>query len=108
MITLSDFKNIELRVGTVLEAHTLDNSEKLIKLIVSFGEENPRQILTGMKQWKSAESFIGNQYLFIANLEYRTMMGFESQGMILAVDGENNDPVLLVPEEAVPLGAKVR
>ncbi len=108
MISISHLQKLELRVGTVLDANTVDNSEKLINLTVNFGEGTSRQILTGMKKWKSTEDFIGKQFLFITNLESRMMMGLESQGMILAVDGEDDTPVLLIPEKNVSDGAKVR
>ena len=51
MINFDDFAKIELKVGTVLEAEDLEGSEKLIKLKVDLGEESPRQILAGVKQW---------------------------------------------------------
>lgn len=73
--------------------------------IVYFGDEiGKRQILSGIKKFFTPEELIGKQALFIVNLEPRTMMGLESQGMLLAVDNENG-PVLLSPLEKVPNGA---
>lgn len=106
MATIDDFAKLEFKVGTVLEASDIEGSERLLKLIVDLGEENPRQILSGIKQWYAPEELVGKQFVFISNLEPRMMMGLESQGMILAADGEK--PVPLVPSEKVPNGSKIR
>ena len=106
MATIDDFAKLEFKVGTVLEASDIEGSERLLKLIVDLGEEEPRQILSGIKQWYAPEDLIDKQFVFIANLEPRMMMGLESQGMILAADGEK--PVPLIPQEHVLTGAKIR
>lgn len=96
MISFEDFKKVELRVGEIKTAEPVEGSEKLLKLAVDFGEENPRQILSGIAKWYSPEILIGKKFIFAANLEPRQMMGMESQGMILAGDGENG-PVMITP-----------
>ncbi|MDO8619600.1 MAG: methionine--tRNA ligase [Candidatus Daviesbacteria bacterium] len=107
MISFEDFEKVELRVGTVLEAEEVEGSEKLIKLTVDLGEESPRIVLTGLKQWKTPADFKGRQLVFAANLEPRKIMGIESQGMLMAADPETG-PVLLVPETEVPAGTNIR
>lgn len=107
MINIEDFQKIEIKVGTVLETDEVEGSEKLIKLKVDFGEEEPRTVLTGMKAWKTPDDFQGKQLTFVTNLEPRKMMGMESQAMVMAVDGEDG-PVFLVPEIKVSAGAKAR
>ena len=106
MISFGDFSKIELKVGTVLEASDVEGSEKLIKLMVDLGEEKPRQILAGIKKWYKPASLIGKQFIFVANLEPRMMMGFESNGMLLAADGKK--PVPLKPSSKVAPGSKIR
>lgn len=105
MISFDDFSKIELKVGTILEAEEVEGSEKLIKLKVNLGEEEPRQILAGVKQWYSPADLTGKQVVVVANLEPRTMMGLESQGMVLMAGDE---PVLLSPQKQVPPGTKIR
>ena len=107
MINIDDFLKVEIRVGTVLEAQEVEGSEKLIKLSVDFGEDDPRTVLTGMKAWHGPEHFKGKQLVFVVNLEPRSMMGIESQGMVMAADPEEG-PVLLIPEKQVPAGTKIR
>lgn len=107
MITFDDFLKVELKVGTILEAEVVEESEKLIKCIIDLGEEKPRQILAGVKEWHKAEDLVGKQVIVVANLEPKMMMGLESQGMMLAADCEDGPVFLTVPKE-VPAGTKIR
>lgn len=107
MITFEEFSKLELKVGTVLEAQEVEGSEKLIKLKVDLGEESPRQILAGVKQWYKPEDLVGKQVVVVANLEPRMITGLESQGMMLAADSEEGPVFLTVPKE-VPPGTKIR
>ncbi len=107
MISIDDFLKIELRVGTVLEAEEVEESDKLIKLKIDLGEDAPRQVLAGVKQWYKPEDFVGKQVVVVANLEPRMMMGQESQGMMLAADSEEG-PVFLTVPKSVKSGTKVR
>jgi len=107
MINYDDFSKVELKVGTVLEAEDLEESEKLLKLKVDLGEEEPRQILAGVKQWYKPKDFVGKQVVVVVNLEPRKMMGLESAGMMLAADSKDG-PVFLKPAKKVPPGTKIR
>ena len=106
MITFEEFSKLELKVGTVLEAEDLEGSEKLLKLIVDIGEGKPRQIIAGIKKWYKADSLIGKQVIVVANLAPKVFMGHQSQGMMLAADG--NKPILLKPSQKAPPGTKIR
>lgn len=102
MATIDDFQKLDLRVGKVLEAERVEGSDKLIKMRIDFGEEK-RQILAGIGKTYAPEYLTGRELVAIVNLEPRMLMGFESQGMIIAADG----PVFLAPEKEVPPGAAV-
>lgn len=104
MITIDDLAKIEVKVGTILEAEEIEGSEKLLKLKVDFGEETPRQILSGIKKWYTPEDLINKQASFVTNLEPRQMMGLESNGMLFAVGDDR--AVLLQPEIPVTPGTK--
>jgi methionine--tRNA ligase beta chain len=106
-INFEDFSKIDIRIGTVVSAEELESSEKLIKMKVDFGEMGERQILAGIKAWYKPEDLEGRQFPFIVNIETRKMMGFESQGMIMAVDSDDR-VTLLLPEESVSNGAFVK
>ncbi len=110
MITIDDFKKIELKVGRVLSAEPVEGSEKLLKLRVDCGESDlptGRQVLAGIAKHYPPSELAGRQIVIIANLESRSMMGLESQGMVLAAsDGEIIS--LLAPDKDLPAGSDVR
>lgn len=112
MISIEDFAKLELKVGTVLEAEAIEESENLLKLKIDIGEDppagGPRQILAGIKKWYKPESLVGKQVIIVANLEPRMMMGYESQGMLLAAEGDRGKPILLKPSSKVQNGTKIR
>lgn len=107
MISFEDFQKIELRVVKVLEASRVDGSDKLLKLSVAIGEESPRTIIAGIGKVYNPEYLVGKEILVIANLEPRTIMGIESQGMILATSDRDGRPTIMVPEREVDPGSNL-
>lgn len=106
-IDYEDFKKVEIKVGEIIEAEEISGSDKLFKLKVSFGLEE-RQILSGIKNYfESAEELIGKKVPFVTNLKPRKMMGFESEGMILAVIDDENNFSLLSIDEKIKNGTQV-
>lgn len=105
IIPFEDFAKIDLRVGQVVECEKKEGSEKLLRLKVDFGEET-RTILSGISQWYAPEDIIGKQFIFVYNLQPRKIMDEESQGMILAAEGEK--PLPLIPSEVTTPGAAIR
>lgn len=111
-INLDEFKKSELRVGKVLSAERVEGSEKLLRLQIDLGEmaddaSKPRQILSGIGKAYTPEEMVGKQVVIIANLEPRQMMGFESQGMLLAASGADGKPVILTVASEVSAGTIV-
>jgi methionine--tRNA ligase beta chain len=108
-INYQDFSKIDIRVGTIIDAEEIPNSEKLLKLDVDFGELGKKQILSGIKKWYSPQDLKGLQVCFVLNLEPRQMMGLVSEGMILATDlGDDSKPILLTPIKSVENGMGIR
>lgn len=105
IIPFEDFAKVDLRVGQVIECVEKEGSEKLLRLTVDFGEEK-RTILSGIKQWYAPTDLIGKQFIFVYNLQPRKIMDEESQGMILAAEGEK--PLPLKPSENSTPGATIR
>lgn len=104
MITIDDLKKIEIKIGTVKSAEHVPETDKLIKLIVDFGEEQPRQIVSGIMSYvESPEELVGTQLSFVTNLEPRTIRGLESNGMLFAV-GNGDSFAFLTPSRSVPPG----
>ncbi|MDP3741516.1 MAG: methionine--tRNA ligase subunit beta [bacterium] len=106
MITFEDFKKLDLRVAKIIEATRVEGSDKLVKLRVDAGD-GERQMVAGVLTSYGAEDLPGRHIVVVANLESRNIMGIESQGMLLAADGEAG-PVLLMPDHEVPPGTKIR
>jgi methionine--tRNA ligase beta chain len=108
MATLNDLEKLDIRIGTFKSVETVEGSDKLYKEVVDFGPKiGEKQILSGIKQYFTPDDLIGEQALFIVNLEPKIMMGLESQGMLLSTDDENAIPVLICPQVKVPDGAKI-
>ena len=105
-ISFDEFAKLELRVGEIKSAGVVNNSDKLLKLEVSFGDE-VRQVISGIAKYYKPEELIGKQFVFVINLDPRKIMGLESQAMILAADVDG-EAVCLVPSKEVPTGTKIR
>ena len=84
LITIDQFFQTELKVGTVVEAQEVPKSKKLLLLKVDLGEEKPRQIVAGIKEWYSPEDMLHTQVCVVANLKPAKLMGLLSEGMLLA------------------------
>jgi methionyl-tRNA synthetase len=106
MISYDDFKKIELKTAKIESAERVDGSEKLLKLSISLGEEK-RQIVAGIGKKYEPESLIGKTIIIAANLEPRTLMGLESQGMLLAASNETEGPILLTAMGEISSGSGI-
>lgn len=114
-IKFDEFAKVELKVGEILSAEKVEGSDKLLKLSVDFNEPSPRQVISGIAKAFQPEDWpkklIGKQFLFVTNLEPRTIFNLESQAMILAtaVQKKNKeDLVLMKPAKKVPPGSALR
>lgn len=108
MINYDDFKKVEMKIGKVLSAERVEGSDKLLKLSVDFGEENPRQVISGIgKYFEDLETFVGKQFAFVTNLEPRSIMGFESQAMIIAASTET-DIAFFDAQATIPPGTPLK
>jgi len=105
LIAFDDFIKADLRVGTVREAVRVEGSNKLVRMQIDLGEEAPRQILAGIGTHYMPEGLVGKQIVVIANLAPRSLMGFESHGMVLAAGDAG--PVVLTPDKAVAPGSSI-
>ncbi|HOD01247.1 MAG TPA: methionine--tRNA ligase subunit beta [bacterium] len=107
IIKFEDFAKIDMRIGRVVSAEEIIGSDKLIKMEVDFGNMGKRQILAGIKSWYKPDDLVGKKLPFVVNIEPRKMMGFESQGMLLAADSDGS-AVILFPEKDVENGTLIR
>jgi tRNA-binding protein len=106
-IAFSALEAVDVRVGTIVAVEDVPKSDKLLRLIVDFGDHT-RRILAGMKQERANPAeIVGRQALFVVNLEPRRMMGEVSEGMLFDLGyGDGVAPALAVPERPVPNGTR--
>ena len=101
------FEKIDVRVGTIERVEDIEGSEKIVRLVVDFGDRR-RNILAGIKKERKDPGEIeGRQALFVVNLEPRKMMGEISEGMLFDIGyADGILPVLAMPEKPVPNGSR--
>ena len=114
-VSYEEFKKMDIRVGTIREVEPVPETDKLLRCQIDFNEVGTdgnlklRQIISGIHEYyPDYNNLVGKQVLYIVNLEPRKIKGFESNGMLMAVDGLDGRPIFLVPEVEVGVGSKVR
>lgn len=107
LISFEDFEKLDIRVGTIVSVSEVEKSNKLMKLMVDFGDHT-RSILAGIKQERENPKEIENkQALFVVNLPERKMAGEVSQGMLFDIGyADIIRPCLATPEVPVPNGTR--
>lgn len=126
MISFDDFKKIEIKVGQILSAEKIPDTDKLLKLSVDFGvtktetknelgeinvTEVPdvRQIVSGISTYfPDAKVLEGKKCMFVTNLEPRKIKGYESNGMLFAVSTADGKFSLLEPNSEIPAGTMAK
>ena len=98
---------VELRVGKVLSAERVPKSKKLLKLHVDTGADQ-RTIVAGIAESYEPDASWGRTIVVVANLKPATLMGVESNGMVLAGSIEGGKPVLVGFDQEMPPGTRVR
>lgn len=106
-ISYEDFAKLDIRIGTIEQVLEVPKSDKLMQLIVNFGDHS-RSILAGIKQEReNPQEIEGKQALFVVNLPERKMAGEVSQGMLFDIGYEDKlTPCLACPEAPMPDGAR--
>ncbi|HHT9120790.1 MAG TPA: methionine--tRNA ligase subunit beta [Candidatus Hypogeohydataceae bacterium YC41] len=106
MITIQDFKKVELIVAVVRSVENHPNADKLFILRVDTGEGGERQLVAGIKGHYTPQELLGKRIIIVSNLAPATLRGAESQGMLLAAqDGEKL--AILTTDKDVKPGARV-
>ena len=99
-IRIEAFDKVELRVAEVLEAGPVKGADKLLKFKLDAGDEEPRQILSGIAQsYPDPSVLVGKKVVIVANLKPRKMRGEMSQGMILSTEHDDQVKVVMVDDQ---------
>ena len=106
-IPFETFAAVDIRVGTIRRVEEVPGSDKLMRLIVGFGDHE-RRILAGIKKERAdPQEIAGRQALFVVNLPPRRMAGEMSEGMLFDLGyADGITPCLAVPERPVPDGTR--
>jgi len=112
-INYADFAKLDFRVGEIIEAQNVEKSEKLIRLIVDFGEEIGQKVVySGIRKWYSPDDLLNKKTVFVVNMIPKKIMGEESSAMIFAASTEvtasqGEQLSILILEKDLPAGTKV-
>ena len=106
LIGIDQFFQTSLKVGTVVQAEEVPKSKKLLLLQVDVGEETPRQVVAGIKEWYSADDMLNTQVCVVANLKPAKLMGLKSEGMLLAAKDEDG-LCMIRPEKPKTAGTPI-
>lgn len=107
LISYEDFMKTKLKVAEVLSAEKITKSKKLMKIKVML-DDGERQLVAGIAEHYNPEDLIGKKVVVVANLQPAKLMGEESRGMILAVDKEPNGLQVLIVDDSVKIGTRVK
>ena len=107
-ITIDDFLKVDLRVGRIIEAEQVKEARKLLKLKISLGGDETRQVFAGIKAaYPEAEKLIGKLVVFVANLQPRQMKFGLSEGMVVASGPGGPEVFLTFPDEGAKPGMRL-
>jgi len=106
IVSIDHFQQLDIRIGTIIGVERLEDSKKLLKLTVDFGDFS-RTILAGIgKTVEDPATLVGRQSPYLVNLKPKELVGATSEGMMLCVSNEDA-PVMLAPLTEVKPGSKI-
>jgi len=104
----SDFTKIEIRVGKIIEVWNHEGADKLYCEKIDVGEEaGPREIASGLREYYTIEDMQDKLVLVVCNLKASKILGFSSNGMVLAAKGDDGKTELVEPPEGSEIGERV-
>jgi len=107
-ISIDEFSKIDLRVAKIVNAEHVDGADKLLKLTLDIGEENPRTVFAGIKSVYDPEKLKGRMTVMVANLAPRKMKFGLSEGMVLAASGDTPGLFILSPDDGAQPGMRIK
>jgi methionyl-tRNA synthetase len=107
-ISIDEFSKVDLRVAKIVNAEHVVGAEKLLKLTLDIGEENPRTVFAGIKSAYDPSTLVGRMTVMVANLTPRKMKFGLSEGMVLAASGDTQGLFILSPDEGSQPGMRIK
>ena len=105
-IEYDDFDKLEMVLGQIKEVEEVENSRKLLKLLIDIGGQD-RTILSGIKQSYKLEDLIGKKVIVLKNIKKRKMANQMSEGMVLMLEDNGNLGFLVCDNPNIDLGSRV-
>jgi len=109
MATIEDFVNLDIRIGTVIQAEELPKAKvPAIKMSIDFGDAlGIKQSSAQITKRYTPEGIIGKQVVAIVNFPPRRVAGFKSEVLVIGGVPVEGDVILLAPDQLVPNGTKI-
>ncbi len=108
MISWDDFEKIDIRVGTIIDAQEFPDARKpAFQLKIDFGEAGLKKSSAQITKFYSLSSLVGQQVLAVINFPPKRIAGFTSECLVLGIYDQNNDVVLIQPNQPVLNGLKL-
>jgi len=106
LITFEEFSKVQLKIGKVIKAESMQGMKKVFKATVDLGSEK-RELAVGAALHYKPEEFVGRMVVICTNLEPKKIGGITSSGMLLAADGPEGKPIFLTINEDAEVGALI-
>lgn len=108
MISIDDFKKVELRVGTIIEVNDFPEAKKsAYKLKIDFGGFGLRQSSAKITNHYTKDELINRQVVAVVNFPTKKVANFISEVLVLGAAGQNKGIILLDVDKPIQNGAKI-
>merc|ERR1712048_493427 len=105
---MGNISALDIRVGKILEAWPHKEADKLYCEKVDVGEDEPRQIISGLRQFYELNDMQNRMVLVLCNLKKRNLVGVPSHGMVLCASNSDKTSVeFVIPPDAAKIGERV-
>jgi methionyl-tRNA synthetase len=105
-IDFDDFAKVEFKIGEIKECKKVEESKKLLRMEVDFGEKKIRVVYSGIAKFYEPVDLIDKKTVFVTNVKARKIMGEDSQAMIFAASDDENISILKMDKD-LPVGTEV-
>ena len=106
LISFEDFTKMDLRIGHVIAAEKMENTEKLLVLKVDTGIDE-RTIVSGIAKHYDAAAILGKKVVVLMNLAPRKIRGVESHGMLLMAENSEGELSALISDRDFDFGVTI-
>ena len=105
-IGIDDFAKVQMTVAHVLACQKVEGADKLLQFSLDVGEDQPRNVFSGIAKFYQPEELTGKKVICVTNLAPRKMKFGISEGMILSAEKDGQLQVVILPDD-MKIGAKL-